>query len=123
MGVQGLTDKLSDVQIGTDNKSIDLNAPWTSDKILEVRRGSMQPLPGLKVFSGIDKSTCDEPVYVGPGGIVDDEHDYTFHGGPDKAVHACKHPQFTIKPKQPPSLTPLLPRLRLPLFLLADRIP
>jgi hypothetical protein len=36
-------------------------------------------------------------VYVGPGGIVGDEHDYTFHGGPDKAVHGCKKIQATIR--------------------------
>ncbi|KAB5577686.1 pyruvate kinase-like protein [Coniochaeta sp. 2T2.1] len=88
MAVESLTDKLSDVHLETADAPIDLNAPWTSDKILEVRRGKIQPLPGLKVLSGIDKSTCDEPVYVGPGGIVEDEHDYTFHGGPDKAIHA-----------------------------------
>lgn len=70
--------------------TVDLDAPFTSDRILEVRSGRMQPLPGLTILSGIDKSACRSPVHVGPGGIVGDEHDYTFHGGPDKAVHGCK---------------------------------
>lgn len=90
MAVQSMTDKLSAVHLETSDPPIDLDAPFTNDKILEVRRGRIKPLPGLTVLSGIDKSVCDEPVYVGRGGIVDDEHDYTFHGGPDKAIHGCK---------------------------------
>lgn len=91
MSVQLIADKLSAVHLETSTTPIDLNAPFQSDKILEVRRGKLKPLPGLTVISGIDKSLCDEPVFVGSGGIVDDEHDYTFHGGPEKAVHGCKN--------------------------------
>jgi hypothetical protein len=90
MAAQSVTQKLSNLHLGESEPAIDLDAPFKSDKILEVRSGRMKPMPGLAVISGIDKSLCDGPVYVGNGGIVDDEHDYTFHGGPDKAVHGCK---------------------------------
>lgn len=70
--------------------AIDLSAAFTSDRLLEVRRGKMKPMPGLKVLSGIDKSVCDGPVPIAALGIEDDEHDYTFHGGRDKAIHGCK---------------------------------
>ncbi|EPE10215.1 mosc domain-containing protein [Ophiostoma piceae UAMH 11346] len=66
---------------------LDLSAPITSDVILEVRQGKMQALAGLKIQSGIDKKLCAGPVHVDTMGIVGDEHDYTFHGGLDKAVH------------------------------------
>ncbi|CAK7271655.1 hypothetical protein SEPCBS119000_004717 [Sporothrix epigloea] len=66
---------------------LDLYAPITSDIILEVRRGKMKAMEGLKIMSGIDKGLCTGPVTVDSMGIVEDEHDYTFHGGIDKAVH------------------------------------
>lgn len=69
---------------------IDLYAPFTRDTILEVRSGKMKKYKGLNIESGIDKSLLDGPIHVGKLGIDGDEHDYTFHGGPDKAVHGCK---------------------------------
>lgn len=68
----------------------DLYAPFTSDTILEVRSGKLKKYKGLNIESGIDKSLLDEPVHVGKLGIDGDEHDLTFHGGPDKAVHGCE---------------------------------
>ena len=71
--------------------SVDLYAPFTSDTLLEVRKGSMKHLKGtLDVLSGIDKTLCEGPVRVTTTGIEGDEHDYTFHGGPEKAVHGCE---------------------------------
>ncbi|KXX73857.1 Vanillate O-demethylase oxidoreductase [Madurella mycetomatis] len=67
---------------------VDLYAPVTSDKILEVRTGRMKPMRGLTVESGIDKTTRDGLVRVTKTGLEGDEHDLTFHGGVDKAVHA-----------------------------------
>jgi hypothetical protein len=96
MAVQSIAGKLSAVHLGAAEPAIDLDAPFTCDKILEVRSGKLKPMPGLTVLSGIDKSLCDGPVFVRRDGIVDDGHDYTFHGGPEKAVHGCK-----IKPNQP----------------------
>lgn len=74
----------------TEEGEVDLYAPVTSDVILEVRSGKMKNLKGLKIQSAIDKSLCDGSVKVGPLGIEGDEHDYTFHGDADKAVHGCK---------------------------------
>lgn len=62
-----------------------------SDIIQEVRLGKMKLMSGLKIRSGIDKQRVDGPVHVGVGGIEGDEHDYTFHGGPDKAIHGCEY--------------------------------
>ncbi|ROV92783.1 hypothetical protein VMCG_09041 [Cytospora schulzeri] len=75
------------------NEEVNLWAPFTSDTILEVRYGKMKKLKGLNVESGIDKTLHQGPLHIGKLGIVGDEHDYTFHGGPDKAVHGycCSH--------------------------------
>lgn len=69
---------------------VDLLAPFTSDTLLEVRQGKMKRMDGLTIESGIDKQICVGPVTVTSGGVVGDEHDYTFHGGRDKAIHGCK---------------------------------
>ncbi|GAB1313862.1 hypothetical protein MFIFM68171_04072 [Madurella fahalii] len=66
---------------------VDLHAHVTSDTILEVRTGRMKPMRGLTVESGIDKTVRDGPVRVTKTGLEEDEHDPTFHGGVDKAVH------------------------------------
>lgn len=71
-------------------EEVDLFAPFTSDTILEVRSGKLKKYKGLNIESGIDKSLLNGPVHVGKLGIDGDEHDLTFHGGPDKAVHGCK---------------------------------
>ncbi|KAM0287498.1 hypothetical protein ACHAQH_000452 [Verticillium albo-atrum] len=49
-------------------------------------------MPGLQIESGIDKNACSGSVRVTRLGLDDDEHDLTFHGGIDKAVHGCKWP-------------------------------
>lgn len=69
----------------------DLHAPFERDTILEVRRAKMKRMPGLQIESGIDKLLCDEPIWVSKLGLDSDEHDLTFHGGIDKAVHGCKY--------------------------------
>lgn len=71
-------------------EGVDLYAPFTSDIILEVRTGTMKPLRGLSVQSGIDKTLHEGPVRVTEFGLEGDEHDPTFHGGVDKAIHGCK---------------------------------
>ncbi|KAH8808082.1 MOSC domain-containing protein [Xylogone sp. PMI_703] len=65
----------------------DLYAPFERDVLLDVRTGKMKPMKGLSITSGIIKSTRSEPVFVSITGIDNDEHDLTFHGGVDKAVH------------------------------------
>ncbi|KAK7737896.1 hypothetical protein SLS53_006274 [Cytospora paraplurivora] len=77
-----------------DEEVIDLWAPFTSDTILEVRSGKMKKMKGLNIESGIDKSRHEGPVHIGKLGIENDEHDYIFHGGPDKAVHGSWKAEF-----------------------------
>lgn len=69
------------------NATIDLQAPLLSDTILEVRLGKMTPMRGLTIKSGINKKICDGAIWVGKLGLDGDEHDLTFHGGIEKAVH------------------------------------
>jgi MOSC domain-containing protein YiiM len=70
--------------------AVDLDAPFTSDTILEVRTSKMKTMPGLAIESGIDKEVRDGPLVVTRLGIEGDEHDPTFHGGVDKAILGCK---------------------------------
>ncbi|KAI6377851.1 hypothetical protein MCOR25_002373 [Pyricularia grisea] len=66
----------------------DLNLPVTEDEVLEVRSGKLRSFDGINVMTGIFKTTHDGSVTVTEMGIQGDEHDYTFHGGVDKAIHA-----------------------------------
>ncbi|PSR89039.1 MOSC domain-containing protein [Coniella lustricola] len=74
-------------------EDIDLWSPFKRDTILEVRSGKLKKYKGLNIESGIDKTLLDGPVHIGKLGIDGDEHDLTFHGGVDKAVHGycCTH--------------------------------
>lgn len=69
---------------------VDLRAPFTSDVLLEVRTSTMKKMPNLEIESGIDKELRNGPVRVSLLGLEDDEHDPTFHGGVDKAIHGCE---------------------------------
>ncbi|RDW67455.1 uncharacterized protein DSM5745_09321 [Aspergillus mulundensis] len=44
-------------------------------------------LPFGPVLSGINKQPRHGKLHVSPLGLSHDEHDLTFHGGPDKALH------------------------------------
>lgn len=72
-------------------EEIDLWSPFTSDTLLEVRTSVMKKMPGLEVTSGIDKDLRHGPIHVSYLGLDADEHDPTFHGGPDKAIHGCEY--------------------------------
>lgn len=65
-------------------------APFEADRLLEIRTSEMKPMPGLTITSGIDKQLCDGPMKLGKLGLEGDEHDPTFHGGPDKAILGCE---------------------------------
>ncbi|KAG9252033.1 pyruvate kinase-like protein [Emericellopsis atlantica] len=65
---------------------IDLTAPFEADRLLEIRTSAMKQMPGLTIMSGIDKKLCNRPMKIDEVGLEGDEHDLTFHGGPDKAV-------------------------------------
>ncbi|KAI1486564.1 pyruvate kinase-like protein [Biscogniauxia mediterranea] len=66
---------------------IDLFAPFERDIILEVRTSKMKTMPGLSIQTGIDKNLRDGRIPVSMLGLEGDEHDLTFHGGRDKAIH------------------------------------
>lgn len=75
---------------------VDLWEPLTSDIVLEVRTSKMKKMPGLEIESGIDKIIQTGSIRVSRLGLENDEHDPTFHGGIDKAVHGCKSSRSTI---------------------------
>ncbi|KAK0719579.1 pyruvate kinase-like protein [Lasiosphaeris hirsuta] len=84
--------------------AVDLWAPFITDTLLEVRTGKMKPMRGLDtVQSGIDKLRCEGPVKVTSTGIDEDEHDYTFHGGPEKAIHGFCSTHYAALQKEYPS--------------------
>ncbi|KAK1749947.1 pyruvate kinase-like protein [Echria macrotheca] len=89
---------------------IDLRAPFTRDTLLEVRSGELKPLGGLDVLSGIDKSILEGPVHIGLNGIDGDEHDYTFHGGPEKAILGyCSSHYPDLKEEYPTAAASFIP--------------
>ncbi|KAI3005920.1 hypothetical protein CBS147346_3947 [Aspergillus niger] len=51
----------------------------------EIRTSKLRPFG--PVLSAIDKQTRPGQLYVSTTGLEDDEHDLTFHGGIDKAIH------------------------------------
>jgi MOSC domain-containing protein YiiM/ferredoxin-NADP reductase len=61
--------------------------------ILSLRTSKLKPFGSLTITSGIDKKPRTGRVYVSPLGLAEDEHDLTFHGGIDKAIHqyCCDH--------------------------------
>jgi MOSC domain-containing protein YiiM len=68
---------------------VELHAPFESDTLLQIRTGKLKPLKGLSILSGIDKDLRTGAISVSSTGLDADEHDYTFHGGREKAIHAC----------------------------------
>ena len=65
----------------------DLNAPPQKCVIKQIRTSKMKPMRNLSIETGIYKQPRSERVYCTVLGLQDDEHDLTFHGGVDKAVH------------------------------------
>ncbi|KAF2019598.1 vanillate O-demethylase oxidoreductase [Aaosphaeria arxii CBS 175.79] len=72
----------SQPQPSIDLSSIDIPPPTTLEQI---RTSKLRPFG--PVLSGIDKQLRSGKLYVSPLGLSEDEHDLTFHGGPDKAIH------------------------------------
>lgn len=68
----------------------EFTAPFEADRLLEIRTSRMKRMPGLNIESGIDKQICNQPMKVSKLGLDGDEHDPTFHGGPDKAILGCE---------------------------------
>ncbi|KAH7399900.1 MOSC domain-containing protein [Cadophora sp. MPI-SDFR-AT-0126] len=65
----------------------DLSAPWHKDTVLQLRTSKMKPMRNLSITTGIYKQPRTSRVFCSFTGLADDEHDLTFHGGVDKAVH------------------------------------
>lgn len=65
----------------------DLDAPWSPDKLIQLRTSKMKPMRNLSIQTGIYKQPRLERVYVSSTGLQDDEHDLVFHGGVEKAIH------------------------------------
>ncbi|THW10772.1 MOSC domain-containing protein [Aureobasidium pullulans] len=58
------------------------------------------------VLSGIDKRPIQGSLYVSSMGLTDDEHDLTFHGGIDKAIHQYDHSHYPFwQPLYPEAAT------------------
>jgi MOSC domain-containing protein YiiM len=66
---------------------LDLWAPWSNATLLQVRTSKMKQMRGLSIYTGIYKAPRTTRVFCSPTGLESDEHDLTFHGGVDKAVH------------------------------------
>ena len=62
--------------------------------LLEVRTSKLKKFG--TVLSGIDKKPIHKPLYVSSIGLTDDEHDLTFHGGVDKAIHQYDHGHYSF---------------------------
>jgi MOSC domain-containing protein YiiM len=75
----------------TDLLPITIPPPTT---LLELRTSKLKQFG--TVLSGIDKRAIDVPLYVSPTGLTDDEHDLTFHGGVDKAIHQYDHSHYAF---------------------------
>jgi MOSC domain-containing protein YiiM len=65
----------------------DLWAPWQKATLIQVRTSKMAKMRGLNIYTGIYKMPRTTRVFCSSIGLESDEHDLTFHGGVDKAVH------------------------------------
>jgi MOSC domain-containing protein YiiM/ferredoxin-NADP reductase len=65
----------------------DLDAPFENPKIVHLRTAKMQTMRNLSIQTGIYKLPRLGRVFCSSTGLESDEHDLTFHGGVDKAVH------------------------------------
>ncbi|TVY62893.1 Carnitine monooxygenase reductase subunit, partial [Lachnellula suecica] len=70
-----------------DDPNPDLDAPFTRDTLVQLRTSKMKPMHNLSITTGIYKQPVTTRVFCSTTGLRDDEHDLTFHGGVDKAVH------------------------------------
>ena len=66
---------------------LNLDTPFQRDKLLQLRTSTMKTMHNLSITTGIYKLPRTSPVFCSFTGLESDEHDLTFHGGVDKAVH------------------------------------
>ena len=65
----------------------DLDALPQNPSIVHLRTSKMKTMRNLSITTGIYKQPRLDRVYCTSTGLESDEHDLTFHGGIDKAVH------------------------------------
>jgi MOSC domain-containing protein YiiM/ferredoxin-NADP reductase len=65
----------------------DLVITFTAPTIIQLRTSKMQKMHNLSIETGIYKTPQSQRLWCSLTGLEDDEHDLTFHGGVDKAVH------------------------------------
>jgi MOSC domain-containing protein YiiM/ferredoxin-NADP reductase len=65
----------------------DLDAPFETPILLHLRTSKMKTMRNLSITTGIYKLPRHDRVFCSSTGLESDEHDLTFHGGIDKAVH------------------------------------
>lgn len=65
----------------------DLQAPFSRAIIIQLRTSKMKAMENLSILTGIYKEPRNERIFCSSIGLESDEHDLTFHGGIDKAVH------------------------------------
>lgn len=70
----------------SQNTSSELDLPWHSETISEVRTGKIKPLSGLPDTSAIFKNPRQGPIKLGKLGLEGDQQAYEFSGGPDRAL-------------------------------------
>jgi len=68
-------------------QTLDLEAPWQRDTLLQLRTSKMKQMHNLSITTGIYKLPRTDRVWCSLTGLESDEHDLTFHGGFEKAVH------------------------------------
>jgi MOSC domain-containing protein YiiM len=64
-----------------------LDVPFQKDTLRQLRTSKMKQMRNLSITTGIYKEPRDGRVFCSFTGLESDEHDLTFHGGVDKAVH------------------------------------
>ncbi|KAI9735400.1 MAG: hypothetical protein M1818_006406 [Claussenomyces sp. TS43310] len=83
------------------NPEVAIPPATTLDRLLT---GKLKPLGSLAITSGIIKEARAGRVHVSHLGLADDEHDLTFHGGPDKALHQYCSEHYTFWQAQYPGV-------------------
>jgi MOSC domain-containing protein YiiM/ferredoxin-NADP reductase len=77
--------------------------------LVSLRTGKLAPFGPLSIQSGILKSSRAGRIHVSKLGLKDDEHDLTFHGGVDKAIHQYDSSHYPLWQSLYPSCDQFFP--------------
>jgi MOSC domain-containing protein YiiM/ferredoxin-NADP reductase len=92
--------------VANTNPEIPIPSPT---KLVSLRTGKLAPFGPLSIQSGIIKSPRVGRIRVTKLGLTDDEHDLTFHGGPDKAIHQYDSSHYPLWRSLYPACESFLP--------------